>query len=81
MSLLSPMEAQAQHPDAWRRIEGEMEQARGGYSATLVPVAAEVLTVDGDEVLQVVALTDISIAEDGKDSLARMTFNAKLAPR
>jgi hypothetical protein len=45
-----------------------------------MPVAAEVLTVDGDEVLQVVALTDISIVEDGEDSLARMTFHAPLAP-
>lgn len=78
---LSPFQAEQQFPHAWRSIEDDMKQARDGYAATLVPVAAEVLTVDGDEVLQVVALTDISIAEDGKDSLAQMTFNAKLAPR
>jgi hypothetical protein len=78
--LLDPFEAQAQYPDAWCRIEDEMQQARDGYAATLVPVAAEVLMVDGDEVLQVVALTDISIVEDGEDSFAHMTFHAKLAP-
>jgi hypothetical protein len=80
MSLLSPFEAQEQYPDAWRHIEEEMQHARDGYAATLVPVAAEVLTVDGDEVLQVVALTDISIVEDDEDSFARMTFHAKLTP-
>jgi hypothetical protein len=80
MNVLSPFEAQEQYPDAWRHIEDEMEQARDGYAATLVPVAAEVLMVDGDEVLQVVALTDISIVEDGEDSFAHMTFHAKLAP-
>jgi hypothetical protein len=52
----------------------------GDVAATLVPVAAEVLTVDGDEVLQVVALTDISIVDVGEDSFAHMTFHAKLAP-
>ncbi|OOG62225.1 hypothetical protein B0E46_13320 [Rhodanobacter sp. B04] len=80
MNVLSPFEAQEQYPDAWRHIEDEMEQARDGYAATLVPVAAEVLTVDGDEVLQVVALTDISIVDVGEDSFAHMMFHAKLAP-
>jgi hypothetical protein len=40
-----------------------------------------VITVDDEEVFEVVALSDISIVEDCEDSLARMTFHAKLAPR
>lgn len=79
--LLDPFEAQAQYPDAWCHIEEQIQRARDGYSATLVPVVAEVLTVDGEQVLQVVALSDVNIAEDGEDdSFARMTFQAKLAP-
>jgi len=39
------------------------------------------LPVDDEEVFEVVALSDISIVEDCEDSLARMTFHAKLAPR
>ena len=78
MSQLQTSEAQQRYPDAWQYIEDEMQKARDGYATTLVPVAAEVLTVDGDEVLEVVAVSDISIAEDSEDSFARMTFRAKL---
>lgn len=78
MSLLHPTEAQQQYPRAWQHIEDEMQKACDGYATTFVPVAAEVLTVDGDEVLEIVAVSDISIAEDGEDSFARMTFRAKL---
>lgn len=78
--LLDPFGASQKYPDAWQRIEDEMQEARNGYAATLVPVVAEVLMVDGDEVLQVVALSDVNIAEDGDDdAFARMTFHAKLA--
>ena len=78
MSLLQTSEAQQQYPNAWQHIEDEMQKARDGYATTLVPMAAEVLTVDGDEVLEIVAVSDISIDEDGEDSFARMTFHAKL---
>lgn len=46
--------------------------------ATLVPVAAEVVNENGDELLQVIALSDISLTEDEEDSFAHMTFRAKL---
>jgi hypothetical protein len=81
MSLLQTSEVQQQYPNAWQHIEDEMQKARDGYATTLVPMAAEVLTVDGDEVLEIVAVSDISIDEDGEDgeeSFARMTFHAKL---
>lgn len=79
--LLDPFEAQQNYPDAWQRIEEEMQEARDGYAATLVPVVAEVIDVEGEQMLHVVALSDVNIAEDCEDdTLARMTFHAKLAP-
>jgi hypothetical protein len=77
--LLDPFEAQALYPDAWQHIVEEMMQARDGYATRLVPVAAEVLNENGDKLLQVIALSDISIEEDGENSLAQMIFRAKLA--
>ena len=80
MSLLHPSEARQQYPEAWQRIEEEMDVARYGYAATLVPVAAEVITVDGEQMLEVAALTDIPIGEDeDDDGSMTMTFRAKLA--
>lgn len=79
MSLLHPTEAQQQYPEAWQRIEEEMRQAHTGYATTLVPVAAEVITVDGEQMLQVAALTDIPIGDDeADDGSMTMTFRAKL---
>ena len=88
MSLLSPVEAQDQYPDAWRLIEVEMENTRHGYDVTLLPLVASVVAVDEQPTLQVIAVTDIYIEddermvpkEDGQDSLYRMTFTAKLVP-
>ncbi|WP_426699653.1 hypothetical protein ACPPVV_09455 [Rhodanobacter sp. Col0626] len=76
--LIDPFQAQAQYPDAWQLIENEMQQARDGYAATLVPVAAEVVTLDGAQVLQVAALTDL-IAEGEEGYPATMSFTARLA--
>jgi hypothetical protein len=78
MSLLHPTEAQQQYPHAWRCIADEMEREACGYDAVLAPVTAEVIVVDGEQVLEVVAVSNVRIVEDGEDSFARMTFHAKL---
>lgn len=78
MKMLDPFEAQAQYPDAWQRIENEMQHTREGTSGTLVPVAAEVLTVDGAQVLQVAVLTDY-IEEGAEGYPATLSFTARLA--
>lgn len=79
MSLLHPTEAQAKHPDAWRRIEAEIEETRQGTAGLLVPVVAEVIHEEGEDVLHVVALTDF-IAEDDEGYPATMSFKTSLAP-
>ncbi|MHC1481736.1 hypothetical protein ACYJW8_15960 [Frateuria aurantia] len=45
-----------------------------------LPVAAEVITVGGEQMLEVAALTDIPIGDDQADGDSMtMTFRAKLA--
>lgn len=78
MSLLHPTEAQQQYPRAWQCVADEMEREACGYDATLTPITAEVIVVDGEQVLEVVAVSDIRVVEGDEDSFARMTFHAKL---
>ena len=79
MSLLHPIEAQQQYPDAWQRIEVEMQEMREGTAGTFLPVAAEVMSEDGEELLHVVALTDF-IVEGDEGWPATMSFKASIAP-
>lgn len=79
MSLLHPTEAQALHPDAWQRIESDMDEMKQGTTSVLVPVVAEVLNEEGEQVLHVVALTDF-IAEGDVGYPATMSFKTSLAP-
>jgi len=80
MSLLTPMNASTMFPVAWQRIEEEMDVARHAYDTTLAPVAAEVVMVEGEQMLEVAALTDIPISDDeAGDGPMTMTFRAKLA--
>ncbi|BFI96062.1 MAG: hypothetical protein RSP_15720 [Rhodanobacter sp.] len=78
MSMLHLTQAQQQFPHAWQCIADEMEREACGYDATLTPITAEVIVVDGEQVLEVVAVSDIRVVEGGEDSFARMTFHAKL---
>lgn len=79
MSLLHPIEAQRQHPEAWRHIEADIQEMREGTAGTFLPVAAEVMSEGGKELLHVVALTDF-IAEGDEGWPATMSFKASLAP-
>lgn len=55
-----------------------MQQARDGYAATLVPVVAEVIQEEGEQVLHVVTLTDF-IAEDDEGYPATMSFKTSVS--
>lgn len=80
MSLLHLTEAQQRYPEAWQRIEEEIDVARQAYDTVLAPAAAEVVTVEGEQMLEVAALTDIPIDDDeAGDGPMTMTFRAKLA--
>lgn len=79
MSLLHPTEAQQQYPEAWQRIEGAIKEMRQGTAGTFVPVAAEMTSEEGEEMLHVVALTDF-IAEGEEGWPATMSFKASVAP-
>lgn len=79
MSLLHPIEAQAKYPNAWRRIEAHMEDMKQATAGTLVPVAAGVSVVNGEEVLEVAALTDF-IGEGDEGFPATMSFTTGLTP-
>jgi hypothetical protein len=79
MSLLHPIEAQAKYPDAWRRIEADMEEMKQATAGEFVPVAAGLSVVNGEEVLEVAALTDF-IGESDEGFPATMSFTARLAP-
>lgn len=79
MSLLNPIEAQQQYPEAWQRIAAEIEEMRQGTAGVFVPVAAEVTSEGGEDKLHVVALTDF-IAEGEQGWPATMSFKASLAP-
>jgi hypothetical protein len=80
MKQLSLSRAQEQYPHAWSAIESDIQDAREGYDAELVPESAEVVVENGNNVLRVVAVSDISVVEEDQDSFARFAFSAVLAP-
>jgi len=77
MTMLSVMEAQEQYPEAWCRIEADIEQMRQGTAGTIDPVVAAVLEFDGKDMLEVIAFTDF--IEKGHEGYpASVTFRANL---
>lgn len=77
MTMLSVMEAQEQYPEAWSRIEADIEQMRQGTAGTIDPVKAAVIEFDGKDMLEVIAFTDF--IEKGHDGYpASMTFRASV---
>lgn len=78
MSLLHPAEAQTKYPDAWRRIEADMEAMKQATAGQIVPVAAGISDVNGEQVLEVAALTDF-IEEGDEGYPATASFTTSLA--
>lgn len=81
MTALTPADACKKYPAAWERLVEDMDVARHGYATSLLPVAVEIITVDGEQVLEVAALTDIPVGDDDADDggSMTMTFRASIA--
>ena len=70
-------EAQSQHASAWAAIQDRIRGVATAATADFLPVIAEVVEQDGQQVLRVVCLTN-DIQHKGRDTCA-MVFAAPLA--